>query len=203
MQEPALDEGQGENMRVVPPRPLGLPHVNDLHPSVSLDAIGRALSRIYEDLITEGVPDHLAAFVERLEATRAGASPAPRPVALVVEDELLVRQLAATVLGELGLEIVEAETGEEAMTFMEERGGDVALVFADVRLPGSLDGIDLADRIGLRWPHARVVVTSGASGDRVRSLPGNVTFLPKPWRSLDVVAEARRAVPEVAAAPIE
>lgn len=190
-------------MRVVPPRPLGLPHVNDLHPSVSLDAIGRALSRIYEDLIAEGVPDHLATFVERLEAARAGsATPAAKPVALVVEDEPLVRQLAATVLGELGLEIVEAETGEEAMAFMEDRGGEVALVFADVRLPGTLDGVDLADRIGLRWPNARVVVTSGSSGDRLRALPDNVTFLPKPWRSLDVVAEARRAVPE-AAVPIE
>ena len=182
-------------MRVVPPRPRGLPNVNDLHPSVSLDAIGRALSRIYEDMVAEGVPDHLAAFVEKLEANRVESADAPqRPVALVVEDEPLLRELASTVLGELGLEIAEAETGEEAFAFMEGRGGEVALVFADVRLPGALDGVDLAHRIGMRWPRCRVVVTSGAAGDRHESLPRNVTFLPKPWRGLDVVAEAGRAV---------
>jgi hypothetical protein len=60
-------------MQLVPPRRPGLPRVSDLHPSVSLDAIARALSRTYEDVIAEGVPDDLLAFVGRLEA-QAGPS---------------------------------------------------------------------------------------------------------------------------------
>lgn len=185
-------------MRVVPPRPLGLPHVNALHPSVSLDAIARALSRMYDDLIAEGVPDHLADFVRKLEARAGEGGGAAAPVALVVEDEPMVRRLAATVLGELGLVVVEAQDGEAALALMEARGADVALVFADIRLPGTLDGIDLAQSIAERWPQARIVVTSGLPTDRLQTLPESVRYLPKPWRSLDVVAEARRAIPEEA-----
>lgn len=181
-------------MRVVPPRPLGLPRVNELHPSVSLDAIARALARIYDDMVAEGVPDHLAEFVRKLEAKTGAAGAAP--LALVVEDEPMVRRLAATVLADLGLVVAEAEDAQAALAVMEERGAEVALVFADIRLPGGLDGVDLAQRIAARWPQTRIVVTSGLPGDRVSALPENVRFLPKPWRGLDVVAEARRAVPE-------
>lgn len=185
-------------MRVVPPRPLGLPRVNELHPSVSLDAIARALARIYDDMVAEGVPDHLAEFVRRLEARAGEGGGAPAPLALVVEDEPMVRRLAATVLADLGLLIAEAEDAEAALAVMEERGAEVALVFADIRLPGGLDGVDLAQRIAARWPQTRIVVTSGLPGDRVSALPENVRFLPKPWRGLDVVAEARQAVSEAA-----
>jgi hypothetical protein len=57
-----------------------------------------------------------------------------------------------------------------------------------------MDGVDLARTISLKWPWIRVTVTSGAPGDRIEHLPRSAAFLPKPWRALDVLVEAERAV---------
>lgn len=182
----------GERMKLVPPRPPGLPRIDDLHPSVPLHAIGRALSRFYEDLLAEGVPEHLAALVRRVDGVVHAAVP-PR-TALVVEDDPDQRALAETLLEETNLAVVGCASGEEALRLLEAKEGDVAFVFADVRLAGTVDGVALARRIAARWPTVRVVVTSGADDVHVEDLPRDVTFLPKPWRALSLLIEAERAV---------
>jgi YesN/AraC family two-component response regulator len=65
----------------------------------------------------------------------------------------------------------------------------------DVRMPGDLDGIDLANLVRKSWPGIRVLVTSGFHDGRLADLDEAVRFLPKPWRALDVinyVMEAKR-----------
>jgi CheY-like chemotaxis protein len=90
--------------------------------------------------------------------------------------------------------VVEAETAEEALDYLQEHGGEVAMVFADIRLPGMMDGVQLAKVACTLWPTVRIVLTSGAAGDELEGLPGCVTFMPKPWRGLDVLVEAEKAV---------
>jgi len=68
------------------------------------------------------------------------------PIALIVEDDADLRELGAAVLEETDLRVVECVDAEEAMAIMAREGENVALVFADVRLPGLLDGVDLARR---------------------------------------------------------
>jgi DNA-binding NtrC family response regulator len=114
-------------------------------------------------------------------------------LALVVEDDSHLRSLAVALLSETDLTVVEAESAEAALSFMQHRGGEVALVFADVRLAGLMDGVDLARVVAKLWPCTRVVVTSGYGGDRLKRLPPTATYMPKPWRGLDVLMQADRA----------
>ena len=116
-----------------------------------------------------------------------------RPVALIVEDDTLVRELAAALLEESELRVVECEDAEQAFASLCKYGEEVVLIFADVRLPGLLDGIDLAQRAKVLWPHITMVVTTGYPGTRLEALPDNVVYMPKPWLALDVLMQAEHA----------
>ncbi|MGV7032966.1 response regulator [Methylobacterium symbioticum] len=112
---------------------------------------------------------------------------------LVVEDDRAVRDLAAAILEETEFRVVEAESGEAALHHLKQHAEEVVLVFTDIRIPCFLDGVDLAQAVSTRWPWIKVVVTSGAPGDRVDHLPSAATFLPKPWSALDVLVAAEQA----------
>jgi CheY-like chemotaxis protein len=118
--------------------------------------------------------------------------PQATPIALIVEDDPDLRELAAALFEETEFRVVECVDAEAAFVVLCNEGADVALIFADVRLPGLLDGADLAQRARVMWPHARVVVTSGypTAG---RRLPDEVIYMPKPWLALDVLMQAERA----------
>jgi DNA-binding NtrC family response regulator len=116
-----------------------------------------------------------------------------RPIALIVEDDAELRWLTATLLEESELDIIECESAEAALATMLIRGKDVTMIFADVRLPGVMDGVDLAREVKMRWPHLMVVVTSGNPGERLEHLPPGVLYMPKPWQPLRVLMIAERA----------
>lgn len=180
------------------------PLTDTLTPGVPLDQIGQTLASFYDSLIAEGVPEHLAALVRRVRQADATAlaprdgtavaepAPAPASLALVVEDEPGIRELAEALLEETELGVIGCDSAEAALAVLRERGGDVAMVFADVRLAGAMDGLQLARAVATLWPRARLVITSG-HGVRRPELPGDAVFIPKPWRALDVLLEAERA----------
>jgi DNA-binding NtrC family response regulator len=114
---------------------------------------------------------------------------------LIVEDDADLRALIVILFEESALEIVECESAEAALATMLMRGRDVAMIFADVRLPGAMDGFDLAREAKVRWPHLTVVLTSGNPGRRIQALPPHVIYLPKPWDSSKVLALAERVKP--------
>jgi CheY-like chemotaxis protein len=116
-----------------------------------------------------------------------------RRTALVVEDDAELRWLTATLLEESELDIVECESAEAALAVMLMRGPDVTMIFADIRLPGVMDGVDLAREVKMRWPHLTVVLTSGNPGERINHLPPGVLYMPKPWQPLNVLMVAERA----------
>jgi CheY-like chemotaxis protein len=117
-------------------------------------------------------------------------------IALIVEDDPDVRELAAALLEETMLDVVEVESAEAALYCLQDRGREVAMIFADIRLPGTMDGVQLARAACTLWPKIRIVLTSGAASDRPDELPDSVTFIPKPWRGLDVLVEADKAIRE-------
>ncbi|WP_010683865.1 response regulator [Methylobacterium mesophilicum] len=186
-----------------------LPPLTDtLSPGIPLDQIGRTLASFYDDLVTEGVPEHLAALVRRVRQTEGDAVVPREPevaspeagqprLALVVEDDPEIRALAETLLEETELDVVGCDSAEAALAVLQARGGDVALVFADVRLAGEMDGLQLARAVATLWPRARLVITSGHGLPRP-DLPAEAVFIAKPWRPLDVLVEAERAAADPA-----
>jgi DNA-binding NtrC family response regulator len=115
----------------------------------------------------------------------------PAPVALVVEDDAAVRDLATAVLEETDLGVIACDSAEAALSVLERADVNVALLFADVRLPGAMDGVTLAQAVERRWPDIRVVITSGAGRDA--RLPDQTVYMQKPWRAFDVLVQAEHA----------
>jgi len=113
------------------------------------------------------------------------------PIALVVEDDAAIRDLATAVLEETDLGVIACDNAEEALSVLERDDVTVALLFADVRLPGPMDGVSLAQTVERRFPGVRVIVTSGATRDV--ALPDRAVFMQKPWRALEVLVQAERA----------
>ena len=113
---------------------------------------------------------------------------------LIVEDDAEVRSLAATLLEDEQLDIIECESAEAALAIMLIGGREVAMIFADVRLPGVMDGVDLAWEVKLRWPLLPVILTSGLTRERVGDLPLGVDYMPKPWQPLNVLIAAKQAL---------
>src|SRR5215212_2831859 len=115
-------------------------------------------------------------------------------VALIVEDDIELRGLAAALLEETDLHVVEASSGEEALHYLHHHAGEVAFLFSDVRLPYLMSGVDLARVVKLEWPWIRTVLTSGAPlEDDLGKALRDVRFMPKPWRALEVLMEADKA----------
>jgi DNA-binding NtrC family response regulator len=124
---------------------------------------------------------------------KMGPASLERRTVLIVEDDPDLRALIVILFEESELEIVECESAEAALATMLMRGRDVVMIFADVRLPGAMDGFDLAREAKMRWPHLTVVLTSGNPGGRIQALPPNVIYMPKPWQASEVLALAERA----------
>jgi CheY-like chemotaxis protein len=125
-----------------------------------------------------------------------GQAQPKRRTALIVEDDAELRSLTAALLEEEQLDTIECESAEAALAVLLIGGQDIAMIFADVRLPGAMDGIDLAWEVKLRWPLLPVVLTSGhpRERERVRELPPGIAFLPKPWQPFNVLVVAEEAL---------
>ena len=118
----------------------------------------------------------------------------PPRIALIVEDDFEVRGLAAALLEETDLKVIEASSAEEALDYLRRHAEEVAFLFADIRLPCLMDGLDLVRTVRLKWPWVRTVLTSGRPLDQQEAdVPRDVRFMPKPWRALEVLMEAEKA----------
>ena len=102
------------------------------------------------------------------------------PVILVVEDEAIVRMMAVSVAENAGFEALWAATADEAIKILESRP-DIRLVFTDVNMPGSMDGLRLAYAIRKRWPPVELIVTTGHRHIQSHELPDRGRFFAKPY----------------------
>jgi len=103
-----------------------------------------------------------------------------KAVVLIVEDEMLIRMGAIDLVLSAGYEALDARDADEAIRMLEARL-DIDLVFTDVQMPGTMDGIKLANYIRGRWPPVRLLVASGNAILEESSLPAGSRFFAKPY----------------------
>ena len=115
----------------------------------------------------------------------------PRPLILVVEDNALIRWSAVDIAEEAGFAVLEAADATAAIKILESRP-DVRLVFTDIEMPGSMDGIRLAHYVRDRWPPIKFLVVSGKVIIKEGQLPEGAKFLPKPYDHHRIADALRR-----------
>ncbi len=81
---------------------------------------------------------------------------------LIVEDEFLLRMDAVDMIAAAGFEVIEAANADDAIEILEARR-DITVVFTDIQMPGSMDGLKLARAVRGRWPPIKIIATSGLS----------------------------------------
>jgi CheY-like chemotaxis protein len=99
---------------------------------------------------------------------------------LIVEDEPLVRLCAVETVEAAGFTVIEAANADEAIRILENRR-DIHVVFTDIHMPGSMDGLKLAHAVRDRWPPIKIIVTSGRESVAERELPAGGRFFAKPY----------------------
>jgi CheY-like chemotaxis protein len=123
-----------------------------------------------------------------------------RPAVLVVEDEPLVLMCALEALGDEGFDAIAATNADEAMYILENRD-DIDIVFTDINMPGSMDGLRLARAVRGRWPPIRIIVASAVRTAGMEDLPEGGLFFQKPYRCgdlADAIRELTASAPTVA-----
>jgi CheY-like chemotaxis protein len=106
---------------------------------------------------------------------------------LVVEDELMVRMPIAEYLRDCGYNVLEAGNASEAIATVDAEG-PVSLVFSDIRMPGKMDGVALAEWFQAHYPSVPVLLTSGYNGGRSVSSLATLRnrFIEKPYSQTQV-----------------
>ena len=113
-----------------------------------------------------------------------GQAQQKRRAVLIVEDDAELRSLMTALFEDEQVDTIECESAEAALATLLIGGREVAMIFADVRLRGVMNGIDLAREVKMRWPLLPVILTSGHPLERIRELPPGVAYMPKPWQPL-------------------
>jgi CheY-like chemotaxis protein len=109
---------------------------------------------------------------------------------LVVEDDALVRMHGVDIFVDAGFEVMEAADADEAIAILSKHD-HVHLLFSDVDMPGSMDGLELAHLVYARWPHIRLLMTSGHHHLGLSQLPTSGMFVRKPWAKANLVERVR------------
>jgi CheY-like chemotaxis protein len=118
------------------------------------------------------------------------ATTALHSVILIVEDEYLVRMNAAAMMEEAGFDVLEAGNADEAIRLLESNP-DISIVFTDIEMPGSMNGLKLAHAVTGRWPPIRIIATSGRFKVNDGDLPAGGRFLPKPYSAGQILGALR------------
>lgn len=113
---------------------------------------------------------------------------------LVVEDEPLLRMMALDMVEEAGFAAYEAGNADEALDLLETRD-DIGLVFTDINMPGSIDGLALGYLVRERWPWIKLAITS-AQPRSSREMPVGAIFLAKPYRLQQLIEKLHAMIDE-------
>ena len=113
------------------------------------------------------------------------------PIVLVVEDDFLLRMDAVDIVRNAGFEAIEAANADQAIAIIEG-DPDIHIVFTDVQMPGTMDGLRLARFIRDRWPPIKIVATSGRLRVAEEDLPKGSIFVPKPYSPEQIIRTFRQ-----------
>lgn len=112
---------------------------------------------------------------------------------LVVEDETFIRMDAVEMLSAAGFHVVEAANADEAIRILEHNSG-IQIIFTDIDMPGSMNGLNLAAAVRDRWPPVKIIATSGHFKVQAGDLPPDARFISKPYQPAQVANAIRELV---------
>ncbi len=127
----------------------------------------------------------------------SASTPTSSPVStqqrvLVVEDEFLIRLTLSEVLADEGFEVLEAETGDQAVTILDSTP-DIAVLLTDIQLPGSLDGRALVQRARQTWPDLPVIFMTGRPDSMdANKAGGREIYVAKPYLPSEICSAVRK-----------
>jgi two-component sensor histidine kinase len=115
------------------------------------------------------------------------------PNVLVVEDEMVLRMRAVDIVEDAGFTPVEAVNADEAIAILESRS-DIDLLFTDIQMPGSMDGLKLAHAVHDRWPSIKIILVSGQVKPSDAERPADSRFFGKPLAVRQMINELRAMI---------
>jgi CheY-like chemotaxis protein len=117
----------------------------------------------------------------------------PAPIILIVEDDPFLRMLTVEFINEAGFATLEACDADQAIAILES-SSKITVLFTDINMPGSMDGLKLARVVSNRWPAIEILIASGHVRFRQADLPPNGRFLGKPYLAAAMIAELHSLV---------
>ena len=120
----------------------------------------------------------------------ASIDPAVQPAVLVVEDEMMLRMRAVDIVEDAGFSPIEAVSADDALAILESRS-DIELLFTDIQMPGSMDGLELAHAVHERWPLIKIILVSGQLTLADADKPTDSRFFRKPLDVRQMIEEMR------------
>jgi two-component sensor histidine kinase/CheY-like chemotaxis protein len=117
----------------------------------------------------------------------------PATNVLVVEDEMVLRMRAVDIVEDAGFTAVQAVNADEALSILESRS-DISLLYSDIQMPGSMDGLKLAHAVHDRWPAIKIILVSGQIKLTDADTPANSRFFGKPLETTQMIDELQRMV---------
>jgi two-component sensor histidine kinase/CheY-like chemotaxis protein len=115
------------------------------------------------------------------------------PKVLVVEDEMMLRMRAVDIVEDAGFTAIEAVNADEALEILESRS-DIELLFTDIQMPGSMDGLKLAHAVHQRWPSIKIILVSGKLTPTDAEKPIHSRFFGKPLEMKQMIAEMQEMI---------
>ena len=129
--------------------------------------------------ITIYLPAYAGAKVDTSETSKREARHSQRPMVLIVDDSAEVAEVTSALFEQLGYETIYSDSAEAALNLLGN-GAKIDLVFSDIVMPGTIDGVGLASEVRSLYPHLPVVLTTGYS-DAAQAVPANLPILRKPF----------------------
>ena len=117
----------------------------------------------------------------------------PTTNVLVVEDEMVLRMRAVDIVEDAGFTAIEAVSADEALSILESRS-DISLLFSDIQMPGTIDGLKLAHAVHDRWPSIKIILVSGQVKPSDLEKPAESSFFGKPLDVTQVIAQLQNMV---------
>ena len=106
---------------------------------------------------------------------------------LVVEDEVFIRMDVVEMLRAVDFDVLEAANADDAIQMLE-RNSDIRIIFTDIDMPGTMNGLKLAAAVRHRWPPVGIIATSGHFKVKAGDLPADARFIPKPYQAKQIIS---------------
>ncbi len=121
----------------------------------------------------------------------------PAQTIVIAEDEPLTRMVAVAALTDAGFAVIETEHADAALVTLRSRAADVHILFTDIHMPGSMNGLELAHHVSTHWPWIGVLIASGHARPEIAELPLGSRFLAKPYDPDHAVAQVTELMTEM------